>query len=150
MKKLTALLLALLLALLAAGCGSDSLDTHIYFNFGTADGAEKKTVTAEEDIRLLIGMLEQLPLDVSSVEQTVPAGMFSLRFTMQDGGTLEVVYAGYGEGGGRVSLAPDHVPLFTSDGDLGRYWDDLNGTYEAVPAAESELPKFPGGSAPLA
>lgn len=164
MKKLTALLLALLLALLAAGCGSDSLDTHIYFNFepadvaqaemfryaGTADGAEKKTVTAEEDIRLLIGMLEQLPLDVSSVEQTVPAGMFSLRFTMQDGGTLEVVYAGYGEGGGRVSLAPDHVPLFTSDGDLGRYWDDLNGTYEAVPAAESELPKFPDGSVPLA
>ena len=61
MKKIT----ALLLALLAAGCGSDSLDTHIYFNFepadvaqaemfryaGTADGAEKKTVTAEEDIR---------------------------------------------------------------------------------------------------
>ena len=163
MKRLSALLLALLMALLMAGCGSDPLGTHIYFNFeptdvvqaemfrysGTPADAEKKTVTAEEDIRILIGMLENLPLDASSMEPTVPAGMFCVRFTLNDGGTVEMIYAGCGEGGGRLSLSPDHIELFTSDGDLGRYWTDLNGEYEAVPATGEELPKLPDGTIPV-
>ena len=104
---------------------------------GTPVSAEKKTVSAEEDIRYLYDQFAGLSLVARETEDTA-AATTGFRFNLTDGTRYELIYSHSGVPTGSLKSMTDHVEYLTS-ADIGSYWSHFD--LEAVPAEESELPK---------
>ena len=129
MKKLIALVLAVVCVLGLVGCNNKTVNIDLPFEVGDVENiemyhfvgvpvsAEKKVIVAEETIKNLYDMFEGLSLELKEVEETAGAEITSFRFNLSDG--------------------TDNFEYFTS-ADISSYWSNTD--LEAVPVEESELP----------
>lgn len=153
MKKYMAFVLVLICVLGFSGCTPEEA-VHIDFPFAVEDieniemyhyvdvpvSAEKKVVVAEEDIKTLYDMFEELSLEEKTVEETTGATVTSFRFNLSDGSEYGLVYVGCGVKNGILKSTTGNFEYFTS-ADIGWNWKGLNEELEAVPVEESELPQ---------
>ena len=124
MKKLIALVLAVVCVLGLVGCNNKTVNIDLPFEVGDVENiemyhfvgvpvsAEKKVIVAEETIKNLYDMFEGLSLELKEVEET--AGKK-----------------------GSLKSSTDNFEYFTS-ADISSYWSNTD--LEAVPVEESELP----------
>lgn len=150
MKKLIALVLALVCVLAMAGCNNKTVNIDLPFEVGNVENiemyhfvgapvsAEKKVIVAEETIKYLYDMFEDLSLKHKAVEETTGAEITSFRFNLADGTSYELIYGCYGVKTGNLKSSTGNFEYFTS-ADIGSYWSNID--LEAVAVEESELPK---------
>lgn len=150
MKKLTALVLALVCVLGLTGCNDKTVNIDLPFEVdnveniemyhfaGAPVSAEKKVVVAEETIKALYDMFEGLSLELKEAEKTAGAEITSFRFHLADGTSYELIYGCYGVKNGSLKSPTGNFEYFTS-ADIGSYW--INIDLEAVSVEESELPQ---------
>ena len=151
MKKITALIFALILTLGLVGCNGKTVNidfpfevedvesVEMYHYNGAPASAEKKVVVAESDIKTLYDMFKGLSLKDKTAEETAEADVTSFRFNLSDGTSYDLIYACYGAKNGNLKSEAGGFAYFTS-ADIGSYWNDLNKELEATPVNESELP----------
>ena len=151
MKKITALIFALILTLGLVGCNGKTVNidfpfevedvesVEIYHYDGVPASAEKKVVVAESDIKTLYDMFKGLSLKDKTAEETAGADVTSFRFNLSDGSSYDLIYACYGVKNGKLKSEAGDFEYFTS-ADIGSYWNNLNRELEATPVNESELP----------
>ena len=142
MKKLIALVLAVVCVLGLVGCNNKTVNIDLPFEVGDVENiemyhfvgapvsAEKKVIVAEETIKNLYDMFEGLSLELKEVEETAGAEITSFRFNLSDGTSYELIY-------GNLKSSTDNFEYFTS-ADISSYWSNTD--LEAVPVEESELP----------
>ena len=153
MKKLIALVFAVVFVLGLVGCGEDKTvkfdfpfevtdveNIEMYHYSGAPIAAEKKVVVAEDDIKNLYGVFDGLSLNVEKVEEITGVEVISFRFNLADGTNYELIYGGHGVKKGNLKSATGGFNYSTT-ADILAYWSNLNKELEAVPAEESELPK---------
>lgn len=150
MKKLIALVLALVCVLAMAGCNNKTVNIDLPFEVGNVENiemyhfvgapvsAEKKVIVAEETIKYLYDMFEGLSLKHKEVEETTGAEITSFRFNLSDGTSYELIYGCYGVKTGNLKSSTGNFEYFTS-ADIGSYWNNID--LKAVAVEESELPK---------
>ena len=143
MKKITALIFALILTLGLVGCNGKTVNidfpfevedvesVEMYHYDGVPASAEKKVVVAESDIKTLYDMFKGLSLKDKTAEETAGADVTSFRFNLSDGTSYDLIYACYGAKNGNLK---------SESGDFEYYWNNLNNELEATPVNESELP----------
>ena len=151
MKKITALIFALILTLGLVGCNGKTVNIDFPFEVedvesvemyrydGVPASAEKKVVVAENDIKTLYDKFKGLSLKDKTTEETAGADVTSFRFNLSDGTSYDLIYACYGVKSGELKSEAGGCKYFTS-ADIGSYWNDLNTELEAIPINESELP----------
>ena len=151
MKKITALIFALILTLGLVGCNGKTVNidfpfevedvesVEMYHYDGVPASAEKKVVVAESDIKTLYDMFKGLSLKDKTAEETAGADVTSFRFNLSDGTSYDLIYACYGAKNGNLKSESGDFEYFTS-ADIGSYWNNLNNELEATPVNESELP----------
>ena len=108
MRKSTALVLTLVCVFVFAGCSNKTVNIDLPFEVddveniemyhfvGAPVSAEKKVVVAEETIKTLYDMFEELTLEDKEVEETAGAEITSFRFNLSDGTSYELIYGCYG------------------------------------------------------
>ena len=108
MKKLIALVLAVVCVLGLVGCNSKTVNIDLPFEVGDVENiemyhfvgapvsAEKKVIVAKETIKSLYDMFEGLSLELKEVEETSGAEITSFRFNLHDGTSYELIYGCYG------------------------------------------------------
>lgn len=150
MKKLIALVLALVCVLGLVGCKNKTVNIDLPFEVGNVENiemyhfvgapvsAEKKVIVAEETIKYLYDMFEGLSLKDKEVEETTGAEITSFRFNLADGTSYELIYGCYGVKTGNLKSSTGNFEYFTS-ADIGSYWYNID--LEVVSVEESELPK---------
>lgn len=154
MKKLLTLVLTLVCVLGLVGCGKDKTVTfefpfevadvenvEMYHYSGAPVAAEKKVVVEEKDIKNLYDVFDGLSLKEEKVEEITGAEVISFRFNLADGTNYELIYGGHGVKNGNLKSATGGFNYSTT-ADILAYWSNLNKELEAVPAEESELPKY--------
>lgn len=147
MKKLTALIFSLILCILLIGCSKTvllqlpfeaseiaSVET---FHFIDPTDAEKKVITRQDDINDVFSVFQGLSLKEQKAEPAAGAACTGFRFFLSDGTTYEILYWSVAVKSGRICTSETEESLFTS-ADIEANWNRYD--YEAVPAAESELP----------
>lgn len=151
MKKITALIFALILTLGLVGCNGKTVNidfpfevedvesVEMYHYDGVPASAEKKVVVAENDIKTLYDKFKGLSLKDKTTEETAGADVTSFRFNLSDGTSYDLIYACYGVKNGELKSEAGGFKYFTS-ADIGSYWNNLNTELEAIPINESELP----------
>ena len=151
MKKITALIFALILTLGLVGCNGKTVNidfpfevedvesVEMYHYDGVPASAEKKVVVAESDIKTLYDKFKGLSLKDKTAEETAGADVTSFRFNLSDGTSYDLIYACYGVKNGELKSESGGFKYFTS-ADIGSYWNNLNKELEATPVNESELP----------
>ena len=151
MKKLIALVLALVCVLGLVGCNNKTVNIDLPFEIdnieniemyhfvGVPVSAEKKVIVEEETINSLYDMFEGLDLTNKAVEETTGAEVTSFRFNLSDGTSYELIYGCYGVKTGNLKSSTGNFEYFTS-ADIGSYWSNID--IEAVAVEESELPKY--------
>ena len=151
MKKITALIFALILTLGLVGCNGKTVkidfpfevedveSVEMYHYDGVPASAEKKVVVAGNDIKTLYDKFKGLSLKDKTTEETAGADVTSFRFNLSDGTSYDLIYACYGVKNGELKSAAGGFKYFTS-ADIGSYWNNLNTELEAIPINESELP----------
>ena len=149
MKKLIALVLAVVCVLGLVGCNNKTVNIDLPFEVGDVENiemyhfvgapvsAEKKVIVAEETIKNLYDMFEGLSLELKEVEETAGAEITSFRFNLSDGTSYELIYGCDGVKKGSLKSSTDNFEYFTS-ADISSYWSNTD--LEAVPVEESELP----------
>ena len=149
MKKLIALVLAVVCVLGLVGCNNKTVNIDLPFEVGDVENiemyhfvgvpvsAEKKVIVAEETIKNLYDMFEGLSLELKEVEETAGAEITSFRFNLSDGTSYELIYGCDGVKTGNLKSSTDNFEYFTS-ADISSYWSNTD--LEAVPVEESELP----------
>ena len=152
MKRTIALVSLMLLLLGVAGCGGKTVSIDLPFEVGEVENvemyrfagapssAEKKVVTAEEDIKTLYDMFERLSLKDKRAEEVSGATVTGFRFNLSDGTDYELVYACYGVKNGNLKSKTGGFRYFTG-ADIGSLWTNLNTELEAIPVRENELPQ---------
>ena len=105
----------------------------------TPVSAEKKVVTAEDDINAVYEMFEDVSVKNKKVEDIVGADVTSFRFHLSDGTDYELIYVCDGEKRGSLKSRTGNFSYFTR-ADIGAYWNHLNTELKAAPVKESELP----------
>ncbi len=102
MKKLIALVLAVVCVLGLVGCNNKTVNIDLPFEVGDVENiemyhfvgvpvsAEKKVIVAEETIKNLYDMFEGLSLELKEVEETAGAEITSFRFNLSDGTSYEL------------------------------------------------------------
>ena len=105
MKKITALIFALILTLGLVGCNGKTVNidfpfevedvesVEMYHYDGVPASAEKKVVVAESDIKTLYDMFKGLSLKDKTAEETAGADVTSFRFNLSDGTSYDLIYA---------------------------------------------------------
>ena len=151
MKKITALIFALILTLGLVGCNGKTVNidfpfevadvesVEMYHYDGVPASAEKKVVVAESDIKTLYDMFKGLSLKDKTAEETAGADVTSFRFNLSDGSSYDLIYDCDGVKNGKLKSEAGDFEYFTS-ADIGSYWNNLNKELEATPVNESELP----------
>lgn len=151
MKKLLALVLALVCVLGLAGCNNKTVNVDLPFEVGDVENvemyhfvgvpvsAEKKVIVEEETIKSLYDMFERLDLSNKAVEETSGSEITSFRFNLSDGTSYELIYGCYGVKTGNLKSTTGNFEYFTS-ADIGSYWHNTD--LEAVAVEESELPQY--------
>ena len=149
MKKLIALVLAVVCVLGLVGCNSKTVNIDLPFEVGDVENielyhfvgapvsAEKKVIVAKETIKSLYDMFEGLSLELKEVEETSGAEITSFRFNLHDGTSYELIYGCYGVKTGNLKSSTGNFEYFTS-ADISSYWSNTD--LEAVSVEESELP----------
>lgn len=107
------------------------------FHFIDPMDAEKKVITRQEDQKDLYNVFQGLSLTDKKTEPAAGAASTGFRFYLSDGTTYEILYWSVAVKSGRISTSETDESLFTS-ADIEANWNRYD--YEAVPAAESELP----------
>ena len=150
MKKITALIFALILTLGLVGCNGKTVNidfpfavediesVEMYHYDGVPASAEKKAVVAENDIKTLYDMFKGLSLKDKPVEETAGADVTSFRFNLSDGSSYDLSYACYGVKNGELQSEAGGFKYFTS-ADIGSYWNNLNTELEATPVNEGRV-----------
>lgn len=150
MKKLIALVLAVVCVLGLVGCNNKTVNIDLPFEVGNVENiemyhfvgvpvsAEKKVIVAEETIKNLYDMFEGLSLKRKDIDETAGAEVTSFRFNLSDGTNYELIYSCYGVKTGNLKSSTGNFEYFTS-ADIGSYWDNID--LETVSVEESELPK---------
>ena len=150
MKRLIALVLAVVCVLGLVGCNNKTVNIDLPFEVGDVENiemyhfieapvsAEKKVIVAEETIKNLYDMFERLSLELKEAEETSGAEITAFRFNLSDGTNYELIYSCYGVATGNLKSSTGNFKYFTS-ADIGSYWSNTN--LEAVPVKGSELPK---------
>ena len=110
----------------------------MYHFVGAPVSAEKKVIVAEETIKYLYDMFEDLSLKHKAVEETTGAEITCFRFNLADGTSYELIYGCYGVKTGNLKSSTGNFEYFTS-ADIGSYWSNID--LESVAVEESELPK---------
>ena len=148
MKKLIAMVLALVCLLSLVGCSTQTVKIDLPFEAGDVENVEmyhyngnpefieKKVVIAEDDIKSLCNIFEKLSLETP--EKSKGGMITSFRFNLIDGTSYELIYRSYGVKKGNLKSSTDAFEYFTS-ADIGAYWSNI--AIEAVQVDESELPK---------
>ena len=151
MKKITALIFALILTLGLVGCNGKTVNIDFPFEVGDVENiemyhytgvpvsAEKKVVVAETDIIDLYDKFEDLSLMEKQVEETTGGDVTSFRFNLSDGTSYELIYVCNGVKNGKLKSSTGNFEYFTRS-DIGSYWSNID--LEAVPVEENELPKL--------
>jgi len=151
MKKITALIFALILTLGLVGCNGKTVkidfpfevedveSVEMYHYTGVPASAEKKVVVAESDIKALYDMFKGLSLKDKTAAETAGADVTSFRFNLSDGTSYDLIYTCYGVKSGELKSNAGGFKYFTS-ADIGSYWSNLNTELEAAPVNERELP----------
>ena len=149
MRKSAALVLTLVCVFVFAGCSNKTVNIDLPFEVddveniemyhfvGAPVSAEKKVVVAEETIKTLYDMFEELTLENKEVEETAGAEITSFRFNLSDGTSYELIYGCYGVKTGNLKSSTGDFIYFTS-ADIGSYWNNTD--IEAVPVEQNELP----------
>ena len=150
MKKLIALVLALVCVLALAGCNNKTV--HIDFPFEVSDvgnvemyhfisptEAEKKVITESEDIEGIYQTFESISLKDKSTEPTAGGSVTSFRFNLSDGTSYEVIYSEVAVKSGRIITTGMEQDFFSS-ADIGSNWEKYD--YDIVVVDESELPQL--------
>ena len=149
MKKLIALVLAVVCVLGLVGCNNKTVNIDLPFEVGDVENiemyhfvgahvsAEKKVIVANEPIKSLDELLEVQSLQLKEVEETSGAEITSFRFNLHDGTSYELIYGCYGVKTGNLKSSTGNFEYFTS-ADISSYWSNTD--LEAVPVEESELP----------
>ena len=137
MKKITALIFALILTLGLVGCNGKTVNidfpfevedvesVEMYHYDGVPASAEKKVVVAESDIKTLYDMFKGLSLKDKTAEETAGADVTSFRFNLSDGSSYDLIYACDGVKNGKLKSEAGDFEYFTS-ADIGSYWNNLN------------------------
>ena len=114
MKKITAVIFALILTLGLVGCNGKKVNidfpfevedvesVEMYHYNGAPASAEKKVVVAESDIKTLYDMFKGLSLKDKTAEETAGADVTSFRFNLSDGTSYDLIYACYGAKNGNL------------------------------------------------
>lgn len=147
MKRAIAFVLTVLLGIVLTGCArtehialaftaSDVESVEIFHYVIPAD-AEKKTVTQPEDIAGLVDTFEGLLVTDKKTEPVAGGSTTSFRFRLFDETVYDIVYSSIAVKSGRIRTTSTGQDFFTS-ADIEASWSNCD--YEAVPAAESELP----------
>lgn len=147
MKKLTALVFSLILCILLIGCSktvslqlpfeASEIASVEIFHFIDPTDAEKKVITRQDDINDVFSVFQGLSLKEQKAEPAAGAACTGFRFFLSDGTTYEILYWSVAVKSGRICTSETEQSLFTS-ADIEANWNQYD--YEAVPAAESELP----------
>ena len=143
MKKITALIFALILTLGLVGCNGKTVNidfpfevedvesVEMYHYDGVPASAEKKVVVAESDIKTLYDMFKGLSLKDKTAEETAGADVTSFRFNLSDGSSYDLIYACDGVKNGKLKSEAGDFEYFTS-ADIGSYWNNLNRELENI------------------
>ncbi|WP_294455374.1 hypothetical protein [uncultured Allofournierella sp.] len=147
MKRTTAFVLAVLLSILLTGCirtkhitlpfTASDVERVEMFHYVVPADAEKKTVTQPEDIAGLVDTFDGLSVTNKETAPVAGGSVTSFRFRLFDGTIYEIVYSSIAVKSGRISTTSSGQDFFTS-ADIEASWSNCD--YEAVPAAENELP----------
>lgn len=147
MKRSLAFVMTVLLGIVLSGCtrteplalsfSASDVESVELFHYVVSADAEKKTVTQPRDISGLVDTFEGLAVTDKKVEPVTGTSTTSFRFRLSDGTVYEIVYTSIAVKSGRIRTTGSGQDLFTS-ADIEASWSNCN--YEAVPAAESELP----------
>ena len=152
MKKLIALVLALVCILGIVGCDQNKTESiefpfaieditniEMYHFDGTLGNAEKKVVIDEDDMKSVYDMFEQLSLTTEKVS-TDTSGGSTIRFifNLVDGTNYELTYIGHGIKNGTLKSSTGNFEYFTI-ADIYGFWITID--LEAVTVEENELPK---------
>lgn len=154
MKKMIRFVLILIIGLHSVGCNPQKENIHIEFPFSVesvekiemyhhshdSSSAEKKVITAEEDIKTLYDAFQNLSLTNRKIRNRSNADTTSFRFHFSDGTAYELIYSCYGVKKGILTIPSDGIEYFTN-ADIGSYWSNLNQDLEAISVEQSELPK---------
>ena len=150
MKKLIALVLAVVCVLAMAGCNSKTVNIDLPFEVGNVENiemyhfvgapvsAEKKVIVEEETIEFLYNLFVGLDLTNKTVKETTGAEITSFRFNLSDGTSYELIYGCYGVKTGNLKSSTGNFEYFTS-ADIGYYCYNIDREVDSV--EESELPK---------
>lgn len=162
MKKFMVIVLALLLFLSVVlgfrACGKPE-EARIVFPFDPEDvenvelfhyenvpaNAQKKLVTAPEDIKSLCDSFAAITCLKKETEALSGSPVYSFRFNLADGTNYELIYMGYGVKKGEI-LSPTAGFRYFTSADIGWKWFYLNEPLEALPAEAWELPVYEGWS----
>lgn len=150
MKKITVLVSAVLLSLVLAACGkeaniefpfevSDVKNVEIFHYFNPAE-AEKKILTAAEDIAGTYRRFESISIKDKASEPSVGGSVISFRFNLSDGSAYEIIYGETAVKAGRIITTDLEHDFFTS-ANIEAFWERYDN--EAVAASEDELPILP-------
>ncbi len=147
MKRTVSFIVAIVLLIALAGCGPTAkldlpfeysgVETIEMFHFVVPMEAEKKVITEQADIQAIYELLEGISLQDKETEPVAGGSVTSLRFTLSDGTSYEVIYSAESANAGRIKTTGDEHDHFTS-ADIESVWESFD--QEAVDAAEDELP----------
>ena len=152
MKKLIALVLALVCILGIVGCDQNKTESiefpfaieditniEMYHFDGTLGNAEKKVVIDEDDKKSVYDLFGRISLTTERVSTDTSGGStVSFRFNLADGTNYELTYIGYGIKNGILKSSTGNFEYFTL-ADIFGFWIHID--IEAVAVEESELPK---------
>ena len=151
MKKLIALVLAVVCVLGLVGCNNKTVNIDLPFEVGDVENiemyhfvgvpvsAEKKVILEEKTIKSLYDMFERASLTNKAVESTTGAEITSFRFNLSDGTSYELIYECDGVKKGNLKSSTGNFESSTS-ADIGSYWSNID--IDTVAVEESELPRY--------
>ena len=153
MKKLIALVLAVVCVLGLVGCNNKTVNIDLPFEVGDVENiemyhfvgapvsAEKKVIVAEETIKNLYDMFEGLSLELKEVEETAGAEITSFRFNLSDGTSYELIYGCYGVKTGNLKSSTDNFEAaqFVDEKRYEAISNNKDFTFETVLSSEYKM-----------
>lgn len=108
------------------------------FYYNVPAMAEKKVVTAPDDIKAIYNTLTSIDVKKGSYEPVAGSDTIGFRFSLSDGSSFEIIHHNYGVKKGEIMSS--YVFDYITEADICGLWRNLS--YEILDAEESELPLY--------